>query len=230
MAFGARSECLKISNLQSLDSLLVGGPSADWLGVISPAGHGWGLDLGGVLSRADGAWISLSLVDMGRMTWEGESYSVNDIDLDVSSFGSSEVPSTLTIGFRAPLMCWMPTRGFKPANRHAGCQPSVGVGGAGFALRGRWWSRRTSRRATVKPLPMEAGQGGVRRDTHHQCVDCRVRHPARDSDVWRFRIHARQPRERLGNRFQDRRRLLCGKISAGAFASDMLLRYRVGGI
>ena len=48
------------------------------------------MDFGGVLSRADGAWISLSLVDIGRMTWEGESYDVNDIDVDLSSFGSSD--------------------------------------------------------------------------------------------------------------------------------------------
>ena len=38
VAFGARSDGFKISNLQSLDSLLGGGPSADWLGLISPCG------------------------------------------------------------------------------------------------------------------------------------------------------------------------------------------------
>ena len=90
MAFGARSEGFKISNLQSLDSLMGGGPTADWLAVLSPAGHGWGLDFGAVLSRSDGAWVSASLVDIGRMTWEGEEYSVNDIDVALTSFGSSE--------------------------------------------------------------------------------------------------------------------------------------------
>ena len=90
VAFGARSEGFKISNLQSLDSLMGGGPTADWLAVLSPAGHGWGLDFGAVLSRSDGAWVSASLVDIGRMTWEGEEYSVNDIDVALTSFGSSE--------------------------------------------------------------------------------------------------------------------------------------------
>jgi len=89
-AFGARSQGFQISDLQNLDSLIGGGPSVDWLSVVSPSGYGWGMDFGGVLSRADGAWISLSLVDIGRMTWEGESYDVNDIDVDLSSFGSSD--------------------------------------------------------------------------------------------------------------------------------------------
>ena len=38
VAFGARSDGFRISNLQSLDSLLGGGPSADWLGLVSPSG------------------------------------------------------------------------------------------------------------------------------------------------------------------------------------------------
>ena len=35
------------------DSLMGGGPTADWLAVLSPAGHGWGLDFGAVLSLSD---------------------------------------------------------------------------------------------------------------------------------------------------------------------------------
>ena len=90
VAFGARSDGFSIRNLQSLDSLFGSSPSAEWIRVLSPTGYGWGLDAGAVLSRGDGLWLSASLVDLGRMTWEGEEYRVNDIDLELSSFGSSD--------------------------------------------------------------------------------------------------------------------------------------------
>lgn len=90
VAFGARSDGFSIRNLQSLDSLIGGTPSAEWISVLSPTGYGWGLDAGAVLSRGDGLWLSASLVDLGRMTWEGEEYSVGDIDLDLTMFGSSQ--------------------------------------------------------------------------------------------------------------------------------------------
>ena len=89
VAFGAGSDGFSFRNLLSLDSLFGGSSSTDWLRVLSPSGHGWGVDAGAVISRGDGLWLSASLVDLGRMTWEGEEYSVNDIDLELTSFGSS---------------------------------------------------------------------------------------------------------------------------------------------
>lgn len=89
VAFGARSEGFSMQNFQNLDSLVGGTPSAEWISVLSPAGYGWGLDVGAVLARGDGMWITASLVDLGRMTWEGEEYSVGNIDLTLTDFGAS---------------------------------------------------------------------------------------------------------------------------------------------
>ena len=90
VAFGARSDGFSFASLQNADSLRGTGPSAAWASVLSPSGHGWGVDAGIVLARADGLWLTASLVDIGKMTWNGQMYSVNDIDLDLSTFGSSD--------------------------------------------------------------------------------------------------------------------------------------------
>ena len=90
VAFGARSDGFSIQNLQSLDSLVGGAPSLDWVSVLDPAGLGWGLDAGVVLSRTDGLWLTASLVDVGEMTWEGEEYSVNNINVSLTPFATSD--------------------------------------------------------------------------------------------------------------------------------------------
>jgi hypothetical protein len=89
VAFGSRSQGFSLQNFQNLDSLIGSTPSSEWVSVISPSGYGWGMDVGAVLARGDDVWVTASLVDMGRMTWEGEEYSVGDIDLTLTDFGSS---------------------------------------------------------------------------------------------------------------------------------------------
>ena len=235
VAFGARSEGFKIANLQSLDSLLGGGPSADWLGVISPAGHGWGLDFGGVLSRADGAWISLSLVDMGRMTWEGESYSVNDIDLDVSSFGSSDGaidPDNWLSGAIDVLDAdtWFQTS--ESATRRVSNRPLVSVG-AGFRPAGPVVVAANLTARSREALANGGWTGGVSggiRITNAWIVESGIQRGS--SDVWRFPASMRVSLENgweIGFRTGDVSALWEGSQPELSLQT-CFLRYRVGGI
>ena len=235
VAFGARSEGFKIANLQSLDSLLGGGPSADWLGVISPAGHGWGLDFGGVLSRADGAWISLSLVDMGRMTWQGESYSVNDIDLDVSSFGSSDGaidPDNWLSGAIDVLDAdtWFQTS--ESATRRVSNRPLVSVG-AGFRPAGPVVVAANLTARSREALANGGWTGGVSggiRITNAWIVESGIQRGS--SDVWRFPASMRVSLENgweIGFRTGDVSALWEGSQPELSLQT-CFLRYRVGGI
>ena len=235
VAFGARSEGFKIANLQSLDSLLGGGPSADWLGVISPAGHGWGLDFGGVLSRADGAWISLSLVDMGRMTWEGESYSVNDIDLDVSSFGSSDGaidPDNWLSGAIDVLDAdtWFQTS--ESATRRVSNRPLVSVG-AGFRPAGPVVVAANLTARSREALANGGWTGGLSggiRITNAWIVESGIQRGS--SDVWRFPASMRVSLENgweIGFRTGDVSALWEGSQPELSLQT-CFLRYRVGGI
>lgn len=235
VAFGARSEGFKISNLQSLDSLLGGGASADWLGVISPAGHGWGLDFGGVLSRADGAWISLSLVDMGRMTWEGESYSVNDIDLNVSSFGSSDGaidPDNWLSGAIDVLDAdtWFQTS--ESATRRVSTRPLVSVG-AGFRPAGPVVIAANLTARSREALANGGWTGGVSggiRITNAWIVESGIQRGS--SDVWRFPASMRVSLENgweIGFRTGDVSALWEGSQPELSLQT-CFLRYRVGGI
>ena len=235
VAFGARSEGFKISNLQSLDSLLGGGASADWLGVISPAGHGWGLDFGGVLSRADGAWISLSLVDMGRMTWEGESYSVNDIDLNVSSFGSSDGaidPDNWLSGAIDVLDAdtWFQTS--ESATRRVSTRPLVSVG-AGFRPAGQVVVAANLTARSREALANGGWTGGVSggiRITNAWIVESGIQRGS--SDVWRFPASMRVSLENgweIGFRTGDVSALWEGSQPELSLQT-CFLRYRVGGI
>ena len=235
VAFGARSEGFKISNLQSLDSLLGGGASADWLGVISPAGHGWGLDFGGVLSRADGTWISLSLVDMGRMTWEGESYSVNDIDLDVSSFGSSDGaidPDNWLSGAIDVLDAdtWFQTS--ESATRRVSNRPLVSVG-AGFRPAGPVVIAANLTARSREALANGGWTGGVSggiRITNAWIVESGIQRGS--SDVWRFPASMRVSLENgweIGFRTGDVSALWEGSQPELSLQT-CFLRYRVGGI
>ena len=87
VAFGARSAGFSWESIQRIGGLFDG--DAQWLNVLSPTGFGWGLDVGAVLSRSDGLWFSASVVDIGRMTWNGQEYEVNNIDVSLTDFGSS---------------------------------------------------------------------------------------------------------------------------------------------
>ena len=89
VAFGARSAGFSWESVQRIGGLFDGNGGAQWLNVLSPTGFGWGLDVGAVLSRSDGLWFSASVVDIGRMTWNGQEYEVNNIDVSLTDFGSS---------------------------------------------------------------------------------------------------------------------------------------------
>ena len=89
VAFGARSAGFSWESIQRIGGLFDGDGGAQWLNVLSPTGFGWGLDVGAVLSRSDGLWFSASVVDIGRMTWNGQEYEVNNIDVSLTDFGSS---------------------------------------------------------------------------------------------------------------------------------------------
>ena len=89
VAFGARSAGFSWESVQRIGGLFDGDGGAQWLNVLSPTGFGWGLDVGAVLSRSDGLWFSASVVDIGRMTWNGQEYEVNNIDVSLTDFGSS---------------------------------------------------------------------------------------------------------------------------------------------
>lgn len=235
VAFGARSDGFRISNLQSLDSLLGGGPSADWLGLISPSGYGWGLDFGGVLSRADGAWLSVSLVDIGRMTWEGETYSVNDIDLDVSSFGSSEGaidPDNWLSGAIDVLDSdtWFQTS--ESATRRVSNRPLVSVG-AGFRPAGPLVVAANLTARSREALANGGWTGGVSggiRITNAWIVESGIQRGS--SDVWRFPASTRVSLENgweIGFRTGDVSALWEGSQPELSLQT-CFLRYRVGGI
>ena len=235
VAFGARSEGFKISNLQSLDSLLGGGPSANWLGLVSPSGYGWGLDFGGVLSRADGAWLSVSLVDIGRMTWEGETYSVNDIDLDVSSFGSSDGaidPDNWLSGAIDVLDAdtWFQTS--EAATRRVSNRPLVSVG-AGFRPAGPVVVAANLTARSREALANGGWTGGVSggiRITNAWIVESGIQRGS--SDVWRFPASMRVSLENgweIGFRTGDVSALWEGSQPELSLQT-CFLRYRVGGI
>lgn len=82
-AFGARSEGLSWSSIQAFDSLQGSGLSLGWLDILSPAGRGWSVDVGGVLSR-DNIWVGASLVDVGQMTWQGKEYGIQNLSLGLA--------------------------------------------------------------------------------------------------------------------------------------------------
>ena len=82
-AFGARSEGLSWSSIQAFDSLRGTGLSLGWLDILSPAGRGWSVDVGGVLAR-DNIWIGASLVDVGQMTWKGKQYGIQNLSLGLA--------------------------------------------------------------------------------------------------------------------------------------------------
>ena len=87
-AFGARSEGLSWSSIQAFDSLRGSGLSLGWLDIFSPAGRGWSVDFGGVLSR-DNIWVGASLVDVGRMTWQGKEYGIQNLSLGLAPDASN---------------------------------------------------------------------------------------------------------------------------------------------
>lgn len=93
-AFGARPTGLKALEILRLDSSMSGGQLGETLlDVFGPTGLGWGVDIGGVLAMGDRLWISASLLDIGQMKWEGEEYSLRDIEIigiDPGSFSSTD--------------------------------------------------------------------------------------------------------------------------------------------
>lgn len=235
VAFGARSEGFRISNLQSLDSLLGGGPSVDWLGVLSPAGHGWGLDFGGVLSRSDGLWISLSLVDMGRMTWEGEMYSVNDIDLSLSSFGSSEGAIDPDNWLSGAIDVLDPETWFQSSEsvtRRVSNRPMVALG-AGFRPVGPVVVAANITARSREALTNGGWTGGLSggiRITNAWIVEAGVQRGR--ADVWRFPASMRISLENgweIGLRSGDVSAYWEGSQPEISFQT-CFLRYRVGGI
>ena len=69
VAFGARSRVFMGASSASAVCLMA--MEAQWLNVLSPTGFGWGLDVGAVVAQR---WtvVFRFVVDIGRMTWNGQ--------------------------------------------------------------------------------------------------------------------------------------------------------------
>lgn len=90
-AFSAASQGFSYSSLQHLDSMFTMGFSPNISGILNPAGKGWGADFGLVVSQADRLWVTASVVDVGAITWDGQSFDAGDVSLDGNLFGSSDL-------------------------------------------------------------------------------------------------------------------------------------------
>ena len=128
-------------------------------------------------------------VDIGRMTWEGETYSVNDIDLDVSSFGSSDGaidPDNWLSGAIDVLDAdtWFQTS--ESATRRVSNRPLVSVG-AGFRPAGPVVVAANLTARSREALANGGWTGGVSggiRITNAWIVESGIQRGS--SDVWRF--------------------------------------------
>ena len=122
-----------------------------------------------------------TLVDIGRMTWEGEEYSVNDIDVALTSFGSSEGaidPDNWLSGAVDVLDAetWFQTS--ETATRRVSNRPLVSVG-AGLRP-----APPVVLAANITARSREAlSNGGWRGGISASHLDC---HDRGTSDVWRF--------------------------------------------
>lgn len=90
-AFNAASNGFSYATLQNLDSMFTMGFSPNISAIFDPAGEGWGADVGLVVSQADRLWVTASVVDLGAITWEGKTYSTENVSFNGDMFGSSDM-------------------------------------------------------------------------------------------------------------------------------------------
>lgn len=169
------------------------------------------------------------------MTWEGETYSVNDIDLDVSSFGSSDGaidPDNWLSGAIDVLDAdtWFQTS--EAATRRVSNRPLVSVG-AGFRPAGPVVVAANLTARSREALANGGWTGGVSggiRITNAWIVESGIQRGS--SDVWRFPASMRVSLENgweIGFRTGDVSALWEGSQPELSLQT-CFLRYRVGGI